>query len=253
MADADHFDIDTAPREGYFEKMENGMPLEDYRDSCSDGFKGSEWEAHHVLPDTSFAKSVGELPTDKRTYVKQIQYITPWNINHSGNMLGMPNFRSFLFYYQNQDGLTDANDPTLDSAVEQSRGARGKAARVTRYINTFNKRLEATRKSYYQNISISPETYAIHLPTSWGHTFYDKKVKKELKEQVWNTLNEQQKQHKVDAGNVAALLKSLSTKHKGSLTGRDTTRSKWDKRYDPNDKWYLEFAMDDRIANPLFK
>lgn len=241
-----HLDRKKVKRQGWFDKEESGMPQRDYRASTSKGFKGTEWDAHHLIPATSLKKSAGEFKGEKKRYIDDVKYITPWVINKSGNMLGMPQFRSYLFYYQNQDAEIDDDDPELRAENN---------AKVKRYVKTFNKYAQALRKKYGDLRGKNPEGYPIHRPTSWGHTKYDKDVKGDLKTQVWDPLDEAKKEHETDAETVAGQLDAMSAFLKQVLEaqGQDTSRARWDRRYDPNDTtWYQPFTMADTGKNPLF-
>lgn len=245
---SEHLDKRKVKREGWFQKNEKGMPTPDYRKSCKSGFKGAKWDAHHVLPQTSIETSVGQFKGDKRRYLRDVKYITKWEINKPGNMLGMPQFISYLFYYQAKDDELEESNPKIKKA--------GETARVKGYADTFNKTRKALRQAWYKGLSKqSPEGYPIHRPVSWGHTVYNDEVQSDLKTKVWDPLNAQKKKHKTDAATVASVLNKMSTKYRNKLTkrGGGTSRKKWNRRTDKNDNdWYEPFTMTDVSKNPLF-
>jgi hypothetical protein len=242
-----HIDKRKADRNGYFLKDEEGMPEKDYTKTCTRGFKGGGYNAHHILPQTAIKRSVNELkPRSRRRYITDVQYITKWNINNESNMIGLPHFRSYLFYYQYQDGELDEANPKLKKD--------GEIAKVKRYINTFNKWAKETRKGWLEAFAgQNPETYPIHLPVSWGHTDYNVEVKTKIQVQIWENLDEKQKAHDLDAQTVATELKTLSKHYYGKLRNRkDAIRENWDKRYDRKNKdWYKPFTMVDITESPL--
>lgn len=245
----EHLDRRKVKREGWFQKKEKGMPgPADYRDACKAGFKGARWDAHHVIPQTSIEQSSGSFKGDKQRYVRDVKYITKWVINNEGNMLGMPQFASFAFYYQAIEDKLDEDNPRIQAAGEQGK--------VLRYARTFNRAAKAARREWFKNLSKeSPEGYPIHRPVSWGHTKYNVDVKSDLKTEIWDPLDEAKKKHSTDAKTVAGQLTNMSNRLKRRLTkrGGGTTLRKWRKRYDKTDKtWFDPFTMVDLPKNPLF-
>jgi len=66
-----------------------------------------------------------------------------------------------------------------------------------------------------------------HQPVSWGHTVYNKKVKKDLIK-VWSKVIIQMKAHDLKANNVKSHLDGLRKKWEGRLkTGRVGSRQNW--------------------------
>ena len=242
-----HVDGKKLDRKGWFAKKEDGQPISDYRKSCGDGFKdGVKWDAHHVLPQTAIVQSIDTQKAPKRKYITIVQLITDWNINKTENLLGLPQFISYLYYYRRQDDLVSEQSPKLSGV--------GELAKVKGYINTFNKARRALLKTY-AGITISPENYPIHRPVSWGHTDYNQKVKGDLK-RVWDGIQEQQKAHQMDATTVEGALNTLATNWKKYLRARGVgaNRQKWDCRNDVTNKsWYHPFTMVPLKKNPLFK
>lgn len=245
---AQHLDRKKVKRQGWFQKKEKGMPDPNYRATCTSGFLGARWDAHHLLPQTSIEKAVGQFKDPKRKYLSDVQYITNWVINNGGNMLGMPQFASFLFYYQAKEGLLAAQNPKLGTA--------GEGAKVKAYANTFNSVAKAARQKWLKDLpKQSPEGYPIHRPVNWGHTDYNDQVQADLKTKVWDPLDEKKKKHDVDAASVAGQLGGMSTSYRAKLKARGatTTHARWKKRYDKNDNaWFKPFTMTDVADNPLF-
>ena len=244
----EHLDRRTVTREGWFQKKEKGMPDPDYRATCGSGFKGARWDAHHLIPQTSIEQSSGSFKGDKKRYINDVKYITKWVINNQGNMLGMPQFASFAFYYQAIEDKLDEDNPRMQAAGEQGK--------VQRYARTFNRAARAARREWFKNLSKqSPEGYPIHRPVSWGHTKYNVDVKSDLKSEIWDPLDEAKKKHTTDATTVAGQLTSMSNRLKRRLKSRGggTTLRKWRKRNDKTDTtWFKPFTMVDLPKNPLF-
>jgi hypothetical protein len=245
MADPQHVDVKKLPRKGWFAKQEDGQPISDYRGSCSTGFKGVKWDAHHVIPQTAIVQSIDEQKAQKRRYIAAVQWITDWNINRSVNLRGLPQFISYLYYYRKQDGLL---------SVRNMLSKAGELAKVKGYINTFNNSAAEKLRAYAAN-KRNPENNPIHRPVSWGHTIYNVKVKSDLKSQVWSKVDEQQKKHKADAKTVETVLNDVARKWKRHLRARGVgaNRKKWDHRYLKGDNtWYQPFTMVKVPQNPLF-
>jgi hypothetical protein len=243
-----HIDGKKRDRKGYFLKDEEGMPDRDYTETCTRGFKGGGYNAHHIIPQTALKRSANELKRPKKRYITDVQYITDWNINNTNNMIGLPHFRSYLFYYQYNADQIDEENPKLKKD--------GEIAKIKRYINTFNKWTKETREGWLEDFTKrgNPETYPIHLPVSWGHTDYNVEVKTKIKTQIWEPLDEKQKEHELDAQKVTKLLNDLSNHYYRKLRNRkDAIRKNWNKRYDQkkNPDWYKPFTMVNIDASPL--
>jgi hypothetical protein len=240
-----HIDGKKYERKGWFQKKEDGNTIK-YRETCKDGYYDApSWDAHHVIPQTSIWTAVDEVnPAEKRRYIEIVMFITDWNINDRGNMLGMPQFASYLFYYQAQDENMSEQNPLISKL--------GEMAKIKGYINTFNKASRALRQAWLA-AGKSPEGYPIHRPVSWGHVEYNKAIKSKLKAQVWDPIQENKKKHKFDAKNVASGLNSISARAKANLRKRGigANRKNWDKRItDVDSDWYVPFTMFE-VRNPL--
>ncbi len=249
MADK-HFDKEEFPRKGFFAKDDpKPNPHPNYRKSTKDGFLGARWEAHHVIPYTALDKSILDQPKDLQEYIDDVKWITDWSLNDPANMLGLAAYVSYAMYYQAQDGtITD------DSKLSTANVA---ASKARRYLNSyFNRFKSESREAWVALKGDSPENYPIHQPTNFGHKDYDKRLRKVVTKQVWNSLSEKKDKHEVDAENVKALLEKISGIYKKYLQkrGQGANREKWDKRFDMSDtSWFKPFTMDPAVKkNPLF-
>lgn len=252
MADTSkHLDRRKAKREGWFQKTKaDGKPEhKDYKKSCiagGRGYLGPRHEAHHVLPQTSIEESKTEYvkasegsKKDAARYVSDVQWITKWNINQPGNMMGLPTFHSYEQYFQMRERLeTDGQDPQG----------------VKKLVKWFNKFAAKTRNRWLQAFEsgVSPEKHPIHNPVSWGHAEYNELVKDEILAQVWNRLQIKQRKHELDASTVKAQLEDSSGKWCDRLVRRaaNATRDQWSKR-GRSDDWYEPFTMAD-VPDPVY-
>lgn len=239
MADEKHFRKTRYNRDGWWKKQEDGQPIPDYVASCGRGFRTRLWAAHHILPETSIRHSAENVEDPK--YLTNVQWITPWNINNSENMIGLPHVWAYQFLY--------AGTSTFTSIA-------GKYPNWTRYLN--NEYTKKLRDAWQRAIkSASPEPYPIHIPTSWGHAVYNDKVKTDIEKHVWDKLNAKKKQHDVDAEKVAAAMVAREKFWYGKLEARKApsppSKELWDKVITSRDKAALKpFTMHDVASHPLF-
>lgn len=239
---SDHVDQSKLTRKGYFFKSEKGMPFKTYGRSCKNGgrgYLGPRHEAHHVLPQTSIEGSTAASSKDQ-AYLDKVKYITDWNINHKGNMMGLPQYHAYHLYYQ---GLADMEAET-DSERE---GA---------LVDWFNKFRATSRKKWLGLLqqTESPEGFPIHNPVNWGHVKYNDQVQQMLVEEVWDQLDDQRQDHELDATTVKAQLEDISQTAYDYLVqrGGKTSKERWRRRDDPDDNgWYPPFTMAD-VPNPVF-
>ena len=243
MADAtdEHLDIDKLPREGWFNKVEEGMPEpKKYSKSCKagkDGYLGPHSGAHHILPQTSFFMSMAAH--EKRDYIEKVMRVTPYHINRQSNMLGLPTFSVYDLHYQKQH--------TLDESQHSSSVARG-------YVATFNSYKEEWRKRWIQKLTsglqnMSPEHLAIHLPVSFGHIEYNDLVADSLRREIWQLLDGEKDKHKIKKktfDDIQIALTKLETTYRKRLKDRKTSLQQWNKRNDPDETdWYEPYVMAD--------
>jgi len=234
-------------RKGWFEKGDKNInkPIPNYVSSCKKGkrgYLGPRFEAHHIIPQTTIEESIRDSSkdsTEKREYIRAVQYITEWNINHHDNMIGLPHYHAYDLYYQGRDKLS------IEIGEEQEK----------KLVAWFNKFKDKSRKKWLSQINkISPEGYPIHNPVDWGHVQYNEEIKQGIKENIWDQINEQQKKHELDAKNVAGELNDYAKSICDYLKrrGADTNKEKWDSRKNRNDNdWYIPFTMTD-VPNPIF-
>lgn len=242
MGESEHFDRDKVKRKGWFQKKEDGMPSpKNYRSSCKSGkrgYLGPRHEAHHILPQTSIEESVLDSTKDKE-YLSDVQYITDWHINREINMIGLPHFHAYALYYGGKEKIDDTTDTEKEKEL----------------ASWFNKFRESSRKRWLELVIKSPpEPYPIHNPVNWGHAKYNEEVKQQLKVNVWDRVNDQRKDHKLDAEMVETELNNLAKKFYSDLVarGQGASEEKWARRKDPDDNsWYKPFTMTD-VGNPIF-
>ncbi|HYO73768.1 MAG TPA: hypothetical protein VEU33_47655, partial [Archangium sp.] len=88
MSKAEPTHLTTGPkRESQLEK-EPG-----YRNNCTTGTLTGLWEAHHILTLDSMRKRTADYPNsppDLAKYLANCLRVTPWNINNSDNLSGLP-------------------------------------------------------------------------------------------------------------------------------------------------------------------
>ena len=238
----EHLDRRTFEQEGWFAKVGN-QPIKDYHKSCNTGgrgYLGPRSEAHHIIPQESIDNSVAETPESWR-YIGDVMYITPWNINHADNMVGLPTAHSYMQYYQGKTKLSGAGMQ-----------ARGKA--LVAWFNTYS--LD-TRRDWLEDFgNHNPENHPIHNPTCFGHKVYSAEVQQELLQQVWNELDEAAGDHETDAENVSEALNEVAEMNYDYLIdrGEGATESNWNKAHSsPTNTAALKpFTMADVSANPIF-
>lgn len=236
---SEHLDKRTVERKGWFQKVAND-PRPDYHKECEvggRGYLGPRHEAHHILPQDSIEKSIQESGKDER-YIRDVQYITDWNINHPENLIGLPHYHSYDLYYQGQTRLS------AQVGEEQER----------KLIAWFNKFELESRRRWLEELTGQPPKLPIHNPINWGHLEYTAEVKQEIKKNVWDKINDKKKKHELDAKTIAKQLNSLAEMNYEYLVnrGKGVSEEKWNRRSDPNDNgWYKPFTMAD-VYNPIF-
>jgi hypothetical protein len=245
----DHLDLRTEPRQGWFEKAQTKKP--DYKAECKSSgngcYHGPRFEAHHVVPQTAIKKSLaeylagndsGERKSSVGRYLKEVQWVTPWNINDPENMIGLPTFHSYAQYYAGEDG---------EFPITLS--AQGEGRRARRLIKWFNKFTKQTRTSWASDFAggTTPDGWIIHNPVCWGHTEYNLEVKQALYKEVWSQLDLKQKTHQANAKNVASNINTIRDRFLKRLKSRKTAKSLWQKR---PAAWYEPYCMAD-VPDPF--
>ena len=187
--------------------------------------------AHHILPATCFKKSMTELSDEKKTYIDNCKLVTPWNINHVNNMIGLPHLRALILYAQDNAELSGKETGYIAERMNSFKNRTGKAQREAMLA-----KLNAT----------TPMGHPVHLPVSWGHTPYNHAVTGQIKTQIWDPLEENKKEHKINPQTVEAALQKLEGKFFRLLTlrGSRATLENWERRRNPDDNyWYERFTM----------
>ena len=253
---AEHSDIRNLPRKGWFTKVkDDGKPAhKNYRTTCKQGGKGylgPLHEAHHILPQTSIFGSVeaasaaaGAEAAERRQFLADVMWVTDWNINNPGNMMGLPHYHSYDLYYQQL------------ARLQSAQGDAPKSKELVSWFNTAYR--EEWAKKWLTKLTPEqvgkPEGWPIHNPVNWGHTEYNKIVQDALERRVWRSVAEQRAKHEFDAPSVKSGLEALSSRWFSELQkrGADARRENWDRRHDPDDDdWHTPFTMAD-VPNPLF-
>lgn len=228
-----HLDPEPGERKGWFMKGAPN-PKRPYQKQCTDGYNGPAGKgyqnAHHVLPMESINDSTMQC-SDSDPMLRAVQWITDWNLNNSGNMLGLPTFNAYFHYFHDEE----IGYKALKKLASW--------AKVSFPMIDFAPAIFKER---------SPEGYVIHTPRSWGHVEYSRAVTKDLLD-VWKTLSKNSQDHPEVAGNFAGQLNALQQKYKSKLIARggNANRAAWERRVaDPN--WHVPFTMWDVQVNPLF-
>ncbi|ATB50043.1 hypothetical protein [Corallococcus macrosporus] len=250
MSDEAHLDINELMKErkGWFHKHDEGMPEHRrYGRSCrsgGDGYLGPWANAHHLLPQNAFFRSTENHPN--QAYIERVKWITPYNINRPSNMLGMPSFNIYALHYQRQRTLDELRHPE------------GKARE---YVSKFNEQEARLRQRWLDKIvsggpNMSPETIAIHLPVSFGHTEYNDVVTSALMENVWQVLNKEKDAHRISKATFQAVqdaLTRLETRFRQRLKSRSTSIKQWKRQNDPEaTDWHEPYVME-ATSDPLRK
>ena len=242
MDDEQHRTASLGERKGFFEKANTQIP--DYRKVCEDagrGFLGPYNNAHHILPATTFKRSIeGIKDADKKDYIKNCQHVTPWNINNKNNLMGLPHVRAFILYAQDDANLKGAEPEYIQRRVKSFTQGKRKVSLVNRESDLA--KLRVTK----------PDGHSVHLPVSWGHTHYNHAVIVDLDE-VWDLLAEKREEHKLSYENIASHLVGLENKYYGILVTRGARANlqNWSKRNSSTSKrWYDCFTMNAK-ASPL--
>ncbi len=224
----EHIDLRQYDRKGWFTKY-GGNPL-NYRTECGSGYLGPIHQAHHILPGVSIKQSAQASKADNR-YIKEVQYITDWNINHPPNMVGLPLLWTYALYYEEKGADTDE---------------------VSKYFNrAFWKRRR--KKDIKKFGNANPERHPIHNPTSFGHVDYNAEVESEIQAQVWDPLQDKRKKHETQAENVKSQLEKLEKKWGRFLKRRGALarRKLWDRMINGDMVALQPFTMWDLTEHPL--
>lgn len=240
----DHLDKRKFKQKGFFIKEgDEKNPKGKYRDECKSGGRGFQgyWsEAHHVLPAEAIENAALESSdddADKLRYIRDVQYITDWNINDPTNLVGLPNIISYDLYYQNKIRPKIPYDS------------------VKKLYQHFMRFSQKARRSAVSSLQTSsPEGWPIHNPSNWGHSAYTAEVIQEIKVNVWDPISSNKKKHKVDAKTVKGEIKTWAEENYNWLENRGTGSAVlWEKRLDSGDKtdWYTPYTMYD-VDNPIF-
>ena len=250
-------------RKGWFEKNMDGNPIEKkYRDNCEKlGYNGPRWEAHHIVPKTSIGFSIEGVPNrpsspyklsaesvERREFIRDLIWITPWNIDDQHNLVGMPHLNSYMMYYQR--GQLTATNPKLVAAG-------GELAYMAKRIASFNNKTKSLRQTWKEMLDAtgSPEGYCIHQYVNWGHTEYNRKVAKSLRS-MWGKYQKKKDAHGedptegIDPSTIERDLRNIAKGYGRRLQarGQNAKEENWNKQfqdqpeYDPG--WYKNFTME---------
>jgi hypothetical protein len=175
------------------EKTFKDIKNHDYRSACKTGFKGGFWNAHHVVPCTSLKSSLIEYLDGKEAeYRLALAFFTKWDVNAAANLLGMPTHRTYVVAFTGMEkrGIDVGKPLWFQGAKKLARQSKG-----------------------------SPK-YPIHIPTSWGHTDYNRQVKQAL-DDVWTKLQVKHKNHEpIEATNLGGEIQAIGTNYRSNLVAK---------------------------------
>ena len=263
MSEDTHRAKTLGERKGWFSKNMDGNPVgKPYRDNCEgEGYNGPRWEAHHIVPKTSIDQSIEGTPqrpgspyqlsaesAERQKFIRDLIWITPWNIDDKKNLVGMPHLNSFMMYFQKAD-------------FEQNLklGNQGETGYMAQRIISFNNKTSQQRQDWKDQLGTTgtPEGYCVHQYVNWGHTDYNRKVAISLK-QVWDQYQkkkdehaEDPRKHGIDPNKIKTDLEGESGDFRSYLStrGKKAKKANWDKRL-TSPTWYKNFTMADGW-NPL--
>lgn len=224
-----HFEPTADNRKGYFEKNKS----REYRATCLSGGRGylSDWhQAHHILPETCFEKSVEQIsPDDKRVYIENCKWVTDWNLNETYNLMGLPRLWSYMLAYQKTHGKGDERNKVVSKRY-------GKI------------QLIKDRSKIISETFIVPKDYPVHNPVNWGHIDFNEEVSDWLKIEIWDHLDEKKEEHKINPESIRSYLDKGTNYFYNELINRGGreggTEVNWPKRNEPgNTTWYHPFSM----------
>ncbi|MGC3998848.1 MAG: AHH domain-containing protein [Anaeromyxobacter sp.] len=146
---------------------------EEYRDNCQGGCKGGyhghRWDAHHILPCTSFSEA--------SAFVRQCLEATDYDINKTYSMCGLPRLTAFILYFQSDKSIPFVFD--RERTVTMRRWGK-----VAQYLKDQGKPV------------VFPGELPVHNPVHWGHTDYNVQVAKSLKQNVFKQIMVRARQEK---------------------------------------------------------
>jgi hypothetical protein len=240
MADP-HVDTNGKPQTGWFvkESGQSGRKTKSYRTECKrggGGYIGPRYEAHHILPQTTIDESVETVVAAKdrsQDYVDAMKYLTSWDINNQGNLIGLPHVTAYMLYFQGNariKAISEASKP---------------------WVSAFLAFQLASRKRWLSLINVKPpKNLPIHQPVSFGHEKYNRTITAELVE-VWKGLDVRRKKHELTAKDLAGDLETKQKKWRGRLVTRGVTDEKaWNKMLKGDTGAHLPFCMIN-IPSPL--
>jgi hypothetical protein len=233
-----HFERKKGNREGYFSKGK-GNKTPNYKSiwkGDKTGFTGARKEVHHIVPQTSIDQATTEIKErEKLNYIKNVKWVTPWNINNANNLIGLPTVYTYIM---------------KGDAIKNMSGDQW--AKLNAWVSVIRRWSSSLRRKYL-NDNGDPEGFPIHNPVSWGHTEYNQKVAKEIKKKVWDPLKEKAKKHQEEPEKVDAKMRKLSGRWRKKLEDHPgATVEKWVIKNRRGDRrWYKPFLMWDVKKSPL--
>jgi hypothetical protein len=236
MADPKHFTATAKNKQGIFEKSN------DYRkicQGCGHGYHGGMWQAHHVLPGVTLQKATIENQVknaEKVDYIENCKWITKWDLNATGNMMGLPTIWDYI----------------LAEKIQKAAGSAAEVIPVSKYRSDIIMDLIKKLASKFT----APENLPAHNPVSWGHVDFNKEVVDYLVANIWDTLDENKEEHKINPEDIQGELEDASDYFMDELKDRgkrgDGTAKEWPRRFNAgNTTWYHPFSMARKPRNPL--
>lgn len=236
MGDPKHFDPKSVKKEGEFDKSPN------YRTicrGCDHGYHLGLWQAHHVLPGVALQKATIEKQVnnaEKATYIENCKWITKWNLNAHANMMGLPTIWDYI----------------IAEKIKQAAASTSEVIRLSDYRSSLIKSLVNLLGKAF----VGPNNLPAHNPVSWGHVDFNGEVADFLKTEIWDHLNENKEEHKINPESIEGQLKDASTHFISTLEARgqrgEGTEKEWPRRFDSgNTTWFHPFSMAAEPENPL--
>jgi hypothetical protein len=228
MGDPDHFNATSKNKVGVFDKSP------DYRKiclGCGHGYHGGLWQAHHVLPGVALQKATIENQVknaEKAAYIENCKWITDWNLNENYNMMGLPTIWDYI----------------IAEKIKQAAGSTAEKIRLSDYRSNLIKALVNALGANF----IGPKNLPAHNPVSWGHVDFNGEVTDFLKTEIWDHLNENKEEHKINPESIKGQLDDAAEHFMSELNERgqrgEGTEKEWPRRFDSgNTTWFHPFSM----------
>ena len=241
-----HFKKTAANRAGWFQKGKPN-PKPNYEKNWENmtpsprGFEGGRSQVHHGVPQVSIDNATSQITdSDKSKYIKNVKWVTPWNINDDPNLIGLPTIWSYM---------QAAEDV---SRLSQTANGIAKLNALAKTLNNLSKSVRDQALAAW-HAGHTPAGFPIHNPVSWGHTEYNKLVATDVKNEVFDPLKEKLKKHQENPETVEAVMNRLSRRWMKRLQNKQgATVAKWMiGNRSGSVAWYTPFLMAPVKKSPL--